>query len=52
MQHRNWWEKIYEQPINDLVKQYDEARKVSTGQDDDYTTGFSLDFAYFEKITN
>ena len=23
--------------------------KVSTGQDDNYTTGFLLDFAYFEK---
>ena len=44
--------KIYEQPINDLVKQYDEVRKVSTGQDADYTTGCLLDFAYFEKITN
>ena len=24
-------------------------RKVSTGQSDDYTTGFLLDFDYFEK---
>ena len=24
-------------------------RKISTGQDDDYTTGCLLDFAYFEK---
>ena len=23
-------------------------RKISTGQGDDYTTGFLLDFAYFE----
>ena len=29
-------------------KQYDEIRKVSTGQGDDYTTGCLLDFAYFE----
>ena len=33
--------KFYDQPINnqetnDLIKQYDELRKVSTGQDDDY----------------
>ena len=40
---------FYDQPINDSIKQYDEVRKVSTGQGDDYTTGFLLDFAYFEK---
>ena len=39
--------KFYDQPINDLIKQYDEFRKVSTGQRDDYTTGCYLDFAYF-----
>ena len=38
---------FYDQPINDLIKQYDEVRKVSTGQGDDYTTGCLLDFAYF-----
>ena len=41
--------KFYDQPINDLIKQYDEIRKISTGQGDDYTTGCLLDFAYFEK---
>ena len=40
---------FYDQPINDSVKQYDEIRKISTGQGDDYTTIFLLDFAYFEK---
>ena len=40
---------FYDQPINDLIKQYDEIRKTSTGQGDDYTTGCLLDFAYFEK---
>ena len=38
------------QPINDSIKQFDEIRKISTGQGDDYTTGCLLDFAYFEKI--
>ena len=33
--------------INNSVKQYDEVRKISTGQGDDYTTGCLLDFAYF-----
>ena len=31
-----------------LIKQYDEVRKVSTGQNDDYTTGCLLDYVYFK----
>ena len=34
--------------IFDLIKQYDEIRKVSTGYGDDYTTGCLLDYAYFK----
>ena len=37
---------FYDQPINELIKQYDEVRKVSTGQRDGYTTGCLLDYAY------
>ena len=40
--------KIYAQPINDFIKQYNEVRKVSTGQGDDYTTGCLLDYVYFK----
>ena len=39
---------FYDQPINDVLKQYDEVRKVSTGYGDDYTTGCLLDYAYFK----
>ena len=39
---------FYNQPINDLIKQYDEVRKISTGKGDDYTTGCLLDFGYFK----
>ena len=39
---------FYNQPINDLIKQYNEVRKISTGQGDDYTTSCSLDFVYFK----
>ena len=41
---------FYDQPINDSIKQYDEVRKISTGQGDDYTTGCLLDYSYFKKI--
>ena len=40
---------VYDQPINDSIKQYDEIRKKLTGQGDDYTTGCLLDFSCFEK---
>ena len=39
---------LYDQPMNDLIKQYDEVGKVSTGQGDDFTTGCLLDYAYFK----
>ena len=39
---------FYDQPINDLIKQYDEVRKISTGKGDDYTTGCLLDYTYFK----
>ena len=39
---------FYDQLINDLIKQYDEVRNVSTGQGDDYTTGCLLNYAYFK----
>ena len=39
---------FYDQTINDLIKQYDEVRKVSTGQGNDYTTGCLLDYTYFK----
>ena len=39
---------FYDQSINDSIKQYDEIRKISTGQGDNYATGCLLDFAYFE----
>ena len=39
---------FHHQPINDLIKEYDEVRKVSTGHGHDCTTGFLLDYAYFK----
>ena len=47
---RNFYgQPINNQETNDLIKQYDELRKISTGQGDDYTTGYLLDFVYFKK---
>ena len=40
---------FYDQPIKDSIKPYDEIKKISTRQGDDYTTGCLLDFDYFLK---
>ena len=39
---------FYDQPIDDLVKQYYEVRKASTGKCDNCTTRCLLDYAYFK----
>ena len=39
---------FHDQPINDLIKQYDEIRNVAAGYGDDYTTGCLLDYAYLK----
>ena len=41
-----------DQPINDLVKQYNKIRKTATGQGDDYRTGCLLDYWYFKDHHN
>ena len=40
---------LYDQPVDDSIKQYDEVRKVSTGQGDDYATGCLLNYAHFKE---
>ena len=35
---------FYVQPINELTKEYNEVRNVSTGQGDDYNPGCVLDY--------
>ena len=43
---------FYDPPINDIIKQYDEIRKIATGQGYDYTTGCLLDYQYFKDRYN
>ena len=43
---------FYNQPINDIIKQYGEIRKIATGQGDDYTTACLLDYQYFKDHYN
>ena len=39
---------LYDQPINDEIRKYDEIRKIALGRGDDYTTGCLLDYQYFK----
>ena len=39
---------LYDQPVNSQINKYDEIRKISTGQRDDYTIGCLLDYQYFK----
>ena len=39
---------FYDQPINDLIRKYDEIRKIATGKGDSYETGCLLDYDYFK----
>ena len=40
---------IFDQPINNDFKTYENIWKIAAGQGDDYTTGCLLDYPYFKK---
>ena len=40
---------FYDQPINSMTKTYENIRKISTSQEDDYTIGCFLDYSYFKE---
>ena len=40
--------KFFDQPINSMIKTYENIRKIVTGQGDDYTTGCLLDYSYLK----
>ena len=40
---------FYDQPINDLIRKYDEIRKIATRKGDNYASGCLLDYDYFKK---
>ena len=39
---------FFDQPINSMNKTYENIRKITIGQGDDYTTGCLLDYSYFK----
>ena len=40
---------FFDQPINSMNKTYENIRKISTGNGDDYATGCLLDYSYFNE---
>ena len=40
---------FFDKPINNMIKTYENIRKTTIGQEDDYTTGCLLDYTYFKK---
>ena len=39
---------FFDQPINSMAKTYENIRKITAGQGDDYTTGCLLDYSYLK----
>ena len=39
---------FFDQPINSMIKTYENIGKIATGKGDDYITGFLLDYIYFK----
>ena len=37
---------FFDQPTNNYIKTYENIRKIATGREDAYTTGFLLDYSY------
>ena len=40
---------FFDQPVNSNFKTHENIRKITTGQGNDYTTGFLLDYSYFKE---
>ena len=42
---------VFDQPIKNDLKIHDNIRKIETGQGDDFTTGYVLDYPDLKKNT-
>ena len=39
---------VFDQPVKNNLRTYENIRKIATGQGDDYTTGCLLDYSHFK----
>ena len=42
---------FFDQPVKHKLMTYDNIRKIATGQGDDYTTSWLLDYHYFKNYS-
>ena len=42
---------VFDQPLKNDMRTYQNIQRLRIGQGDDYTTGFLLDYNYFKKYT-
>ena len=40
---------FFDRPVNNMIKTYQNIRKITIGQGGDYKTGCLLDYSYFKK---
>ena len=40
---------LFDQSAKDNMRTYENIQKTATGQEDDYTTGYLLDYPYLEE---
>ena len=43
------WKNLFDQPIKNDLKTYNNIQRIVTGQRNDYTTGCLQDFPYFKE---
>ena len=46
------WQKLFDQPVKYNLRTLDNIRKNTITRGDDYTTGYLLDYYYFNKYYN
>ena len=46
------WKNVFDQSVKNDIRASDNIWQISTGQGDDYTTGFLLDYNYFKEHYN
>ena len=48
LQYDRQWKKYHDQAIDSNIKRYEENRKLTTGEDEDYINGCLLDYEYIK----
>ena len=49
LQCYDWLKNLFDQPIKNDLKTYNNIQRIVTGQRNDYTTGCLQDFPYFKE---